>query len=170
MIPTENIEVKPDGQLVLQRNTKDLVVQGDAVFTGDIDAQNGVLQIDQIELPAGAAQSVKKIYFHPITLVGTGTQYTDANDRLFFIILDNSSTAYTMTTFRNFLMGLSGARFLCNGFIVRASKVYIPAYLLATNETITIVTYNITDGSQYNYVCTSEISEYTLYDGVNPIN
>ena len=86
MIPTENIEVKPDGQLVLQRNTKDLVVQGDAVFTGDIDAQNGVLQIDQIELPAGATQSVKKIYCHPLEF------YKDGAGIFTALLFNNSPT------------------------------------------------------------------------------
>ena len=119
MIPTENVEVKPDGQLVLQRNTKDLVVQGDAVFTGDIDAQNGVLQIDQIELPAGATQSVKKIYCHPVYIYyGSAGYKLD----LTFLIFNNSSTAFTLATFKTFIDDLTTQ--LTNDSHILASGYY----------------------------------------------
>lgn len=173
MIPTENVEVKPNGQLVLQRNTKDLVVQGDAVFTGDIDAENGLLKIDQISLPEDGAQSVKKIYYHPVYCI---MNVTDGRDiRFQCAIINNSNVAYTTTTLLPAIKELCdlGAVININGGIntIDDQADFLPVYALYKRTTTYVIEYfDKTAASGITNVNITNATLTQVLDGVNPIN
>ena len=170
MIPTENVEVKPDGQLILQNNHKDLVVKGDATFTGDIDAQNGVLQIDQIVLPEGATQSVKKIYIHPIIAVDNTN-----NIGISLFIFNNDNTPIDnwnklKTALINIATSINDtARIPISGSAI-SSGTEVIARNLDVRTDGTIILYGRGTNSTNISIDITEYTIYNVYDGVNPIN
>lgn len=113
-------------------------------------------------------ENVKPIYFHPITILGGG----DYDGRLMFVILDNNSTAYTITTFKAKCKELmdNGAILQCNGYIKDSinSKV-LYTYLAYKSGGDYYVEGNDASGSPVDIDFDSAVV-LLLQDGVNKIN
>ena len=148
---TKNWRRKPTGELV----NKDTLELDNATIT----TLNGE------EHP-----SVKPLYFHPITVYATTAILT-------MIIINNDATAFTKTTFLQYVLdNYESARILVNGAIKAGSYYLSPAYLRVKSNAVFIVgidnngTPHNEDSSQISFTSIVESEGTLFFDSVNKIN
>ena len=140
---------------------------GDGTFTGDVGV-GGDLEVTG-SINGEENPSVKPIYYHPCYV------YAELNHavkgRFTFVILDNNSTAYTLTTGIAKIKELMdiGALIQCNGFIIHDAKYY-NVYMMLKSEDHYYVYANSDSDEVTNVLDLDEIGLSYFSDGVNKIN
>ena len=125
-------------------------------------------------IESGELDNAKPIYCHPITLLDN-----DQKVRITCLIFNNSSTAFTIDTFLDWIDALytqvgAQIRIMASGAYTASSNFLIASYLGKVNATTYyLLGVRASDGtsSQLN-LTKDEFKDYikNLYDGVNKIN
>ena len=124
-----------------------------------------------------ANPSVKPIYCHPCCIRVGNTALVGAGTRLTCLIFNNSSTAFTKSTFLSTVKSFTG-RIMASGVFNDngANKNVIASYLYTDNNLLLVGGNLVSDGSAYSPVDSSITledllnSEISFEDNVNKIN
>ena len=137
----------------------DLSVGGDLSVTGTINGEEN--------------PSVKPVYCHPVYITSEVTEGGGKESRLMFLIFNNSSTAFTMTTFIAYIKGLmdNGAYIAVDGYIKTGESRILTAYAVFKSVSeYRIYGNDFTASSPRGNILLDDIAHGTINDGVNKIN
>lgn len=154
MIPTENIEIKPDGQMIINKNGKGVSIGGEVSFG-----------------PEAPEQSVKKIYCHAVYYQCT------LSNRIFngyTYIFTNSATPIDADAFKNYILAEGAYILAINGKIqtdsaTMSGTAYNIAMISRYSATAVTVLYRDSSNGIATVSVTVSSGTWTVTD-LGPIN